>query len=85
MTAGKTILVLERARPFQVHAGGKLDLLGDHATGFLDKADLVAAAHAKLDVRAEQSVLALDHRRPFDHPDVGDSGQRDLHRSGLVG
>ena len=34
---------------------------------------------------AEQSVLALDHRRPLDHPDVGQLGQGDLHRRSLAG
>ncbi len=89
MTAGKTSrkrllgpdLVLERARPFEVHPGReRLDLLGDDPLRLLDEADLVAAADAELDVGAEQAVLALDHRRPFDHPDVGQLGQRDLDR-----
>ena len=93
MTAGKTTrsvllgpdLVLERARPLDVHARRAASTFSrDDPPRLLDEADLVAVADAELDVGAEQAVLALDHRRPLDHPDVGHRGQRDLHRRGLA-
>ena len=73
-------LVLERARPLDVHARRELDLLLHHQLGLLDEADLVAVADAGLDVGAEPAILALDHRRSLDDPDVGHLGQRDLQR-----
>ena len=93
MTAGKTIrsdllgadLVLERARPFEVHAARQVskNFCRDDALRLLDEADFVAAADAELDVGAQQAVLALDHRRPLDDLDVGDCGQRDLNAAWL--
>ncbi len=88
MTAGKTIaqrllgadLVLEGARPFEIHPGRELDPIGHDPPRLLDKADLVALlADPELDIGPEHSVLALDHRRALDHANVGHRGQR--HRS----
>ena len=63
---------------------GGQDLLGHDPLRLLDEADLVAVADAELDVGAQQAVLALDHRRPLDDPDVGHRGERDLERLALA-
>ena len=77
-------LVLERACPFDIHPGRERfhHLVVEDAFGFFDESDQVAIPDPELDIRTKQAVLALDHRRPLDNPDVGHLCQRDLETRG---